>query len=188
MYRRLFFLVITLLLAAGWLALFLYVPLDEVVEWMGLSNSYLVALALGCFGAFATLTSVSTYPAVFAMASAGVNPVGLVVVTAIGLTLGDFLFVGAGRSVRQTLSDRGRERVEKLLRWLRERPDRVTQWVLFFWVGFTPLANNLLTGPLALTDFPTKKMIAPVLCGNFAFPILTVVLAVTGRELFFAGA
>ena len=184
--RRAAFLGLVVLLGLGWLYLFLYVPIDDAIEWLGVTNSYVVALLLGAFGAFTTLTSVSTYPAVFAMATGGVQPVALVAATALGLTLGDMLFIGAGRSARQALSDGGRERVERLLRWLRERPDHVTQWVLFFWVGFTPLANNLLTGPLSLTEFSPRKMVAPVFFGNLVFPILTVVLAVTGRDFLFA--
>lgn len=174
-------------LVVGWMVLFFLYRPEQIVAALGVTNSYIVTFLLGVLGAFTSMTTFSTYPAVYAMAAADVTPWALIATTAVGLTMGDFFFVLLGNSARAALSKKWRERVRKLLRWLEGRPDRVTQWVLFIWVGVLPLANNLLTAPLAVNGFEPRKMAVPIFLGNLTFPTATVILALKGVEVFNGG-
>lgn len=183
--RNLGFWVLLLMMVVGWLVLFFFYRPEQIVEALGLTNSYIVTFLLGVLGAFTSLTTVSTYPAVYVMAlGEEVTPWILILMTGVGLTIGDFFFVLLGRSARAALSEKWIERVRRLLSWLEKRPDFVTQVVLFFWVGLSPFANNLLTAPLAVSHFPIKKMVVPIFLGNLTFPTATVVLALQGVEIF----
>ena len=176
-----FFVALTLLVVGWGVLFFLYNP-AELAGMLGVTNSYLVAFFLAIIGAVGSLTSVSTYPAIFTMAAGGVNPVGLVAISAVGLTIGDFLFIYLGRSARAVLSDSTQQKAHKLLAWLYRRPVYFTQGFLFLWVGFSPLANNLLTAPMAVTNFPPRKMVIPILLGNVVLPTVAVTLGILGIE------
>lgn len=176
--RKIGFFTLLALLLVGWVVLFFLYEPAQVVAFIGASNGYLVAFLLSIIGALGTLTTVSTYPALYTMAAGELNPFALVAVATVGLSIGDSLFIALGRAAREVVSEGAREKAEWLLRFLHDRPAYVTQIVLFVWVGFTPLANNLLTAPLALTSFPARKMVLPVVLGNMTLPALTVLLGV----------
>ena len=178
--KRIGFVVLLVLLVLGWLTLFFVSSPEEVVEWLGVTNGYLVVFLLGVIGAVTSLTSVSTYPAIYTLAAGEMNPGLLVVISGVGLTLGDFLFILLGISARGVLSEGTKERVARFLAWLYQRPTVVIQFFLFVWVGLTPFANNLLTAPLAVTEFPARKMVVPIFLGNLVLPVLTVWLGMKG--------
>lgn len=177
------FFTILLLLILGWFLLLLFHTPSEIVDWLGVTNSYLVAFLLAVFGAVGSVTPFSTYPAIYTMAAGEVNPFILVPLAALGLTAGDYLFILFGISAQSVLSEKFQKKVEKLLRWLLKKSTRFIQVFLFVWVGFLPLANNLITAPLALTKFSPRKMFLPILLGNTTFPTLAALLGAFGPTL-----
>lgn len=173
-----------LLFIVGWTILLYYYSPSEIVEWLGVTNSYLVAFLMAVFGAIASMTPVSTYPAIYTMASGGVSPLLLAPIAAIGLTVGDMIFVYFGLSAREALSEKFQNFVERVLRWLNEKPTLFIQVFVFVWVGILPIANNLITAPLAMTGFPIKKLLPPLMLGNLVFPIMAASLGYYGVTLF----
>jgi membrane protein YqaA with SNARE-associated domain len=169
------------ILFLGWLAVFFLYDPAELIAWFGVTNSYFIAFLLSLIGALATLTTVSTYPAIYTMAAGNLDPVLLVLVSTVGLSIGDFLFIALGISARSVVSPATAQRIERLLHWLYKQPTFVIQIILFLWVGFTPIANNLLTAPLALTNFPTRKMVLPIVLGNMTLPALAIIVGVMHR-------
>ena len=165
-----------ILLIIGWMMLFRFYSPAEIIEWLGITNAYLVTFLVSAFGAISSTTPFTTYPALYTMAAGGVSPIILVPLAAIGLTTGDLLFVAFGLSARRALSKKIVEKVEQLLSWLNGKPDWFGQISIYVWVGILPLANNLLTAPLAMTGFPVKKMILPLVLGNMTFPLIATAL------------
>ena len=169
-----------LLFIAGWTVLLYFYSPSEVIDWLGVTNSYFVAFFISVLGAIASITPFSTYPAVYTMAAGGVNPIGLVALAAVGLTIGDLIFVYFGISARKALPEKFQKFVERLLRWLTSKSTRFIQAFVFIWVGFLPLANNLISAPLAITGFPVKKLLLPLLLGNMMFPTLAATAGIYG--------
>lgn len=171
-----------LLFVIGWTALLTVYSPSEIVDWIGVTNSYLVAFLLAAGGAIASVTPFSTYPAVYTMASGGVNAFVLVPLVAIGMTVGDFIFIWFGVSARELLSEKLLDKMEGLLGWLESKPTIFIQAFIFVWVGIIPLANNLLTAPLAMTGFSIKKMTPPLILGNMVLPAMLAFAGYHGME------
>ncbi len=169
-----------LLFIVVWTVLLSIYSPQQIVDWLGMTNSYLVAFFLAVAGAIASITPFSTYPAVYTMASGGVNAFVLVPLVAIGMTAGDFIFIAFGLSARELLSEKILDKLERLLDWLESKPKFFVQAFIFVWVGFLPIANNLLTAPLAMTGFPIKKLTPPLVLGNMMLPALLALAGVYG--------
>lgn len=166
-----------LIAIVGWTLVLMFFRPSEIVAWLGVTNSYLVAFLISIFGAIASITPVSTYPGIYTMAAGGIHPLLLAPIAAAGLTIGDYIFVFFGLSARGALSERITDKIENVMRWLNDKPTRFIQVFIFVWVGFLPIANNLLTAPLAMTGFHPRKMFVPLVLGNLMLPLLATSLA-----------
>lgn len=169
---------------AGWAVLYFLYPPDELVRKLGVENAYLVVVALSVVGALLSMTTFSSYPAVVGFAAGGMNFWILGLLSAIGLTLGDAIFYSLAGEVRGLLRGRWKEKAVELGEWLEDRPEWVIPVVTYLWVGVLPLANNILTGALALTGYRFRRILVPVLLGNATFPTFVAYMASRGIELF----
>ncbi len=55
--------------------------------------------------------------------------------------------------------------------------------VTYLWVGVLPVANNILTGGLALTGYRFRRIAVPIFLGNATFPTGVAYLASIGIEV-----
>ena len=176
---------VILLFIIGWtLLLYFYGP-KEIVRLLGVQNSYLMAFLISMFGAFSSFTTFSTYPAVVTLAAGKINPYFLGIVAGLGLSVGDVLFFYFGVTARGVVSKKFKERLENILEWLKDKPDFFIQAFIFFYVGFTPFPNNVLTGSLALIAYPFRKVVLPLVLGDLVLPTLAACLTYYGVEYYF---
>jgi hypothetical protein len=56
--------------------------------------------------------------------------------------------------------------------------------LLIFVYSLTPLPGDILAIGLALAGFPLKKMVPPLLIGNFVLILVLAELAIYGYQLF----
>lgn len=174
---------IVVFLTAWVLLVFLYSP-DRLVRELGVENAYLVVLALSVIGALGSMTTFSSYPAIVTFAAGDMNAWALGLVSGVGLTIGDAIFYSFVGEVKGLLGGRAREKALQVEGWLEERPDWLVPVVTYVWVGLLPVANNILTGGLALTGYKFRKILIPVFLGNVTFPTGVAFLASIGIQLF----
>jgi membrane protein YqaA with SNARE-associated domain len=174
---------LVVLFVAGWTVLYFLVSPDEMVRTLGIENSYLLLVALSIVGAFLSMTTFTSYPAVVGFAAGGMSIWVIGLLSAIGLTIGDALFYYLVGEVRELLRGRAKEKAVRLGEWLDERPGWVIPVVTYIWVGMLPLANNILTGALAVTGYPFRRILVPVFLGNATFPMVVAYLTSIGSEL-----
>lgn len=178
----------TILLAtaflAGWLVVVLRVPPEQLVRGLGVENAYLLVLFLSVIGALGSMTTFSSYPAVVTFAAGGMSIPMLGLLSAIGLTIGDALFYFLVGEVTGLLRGSAKEKATRVGEWLESRPRWVIPVVTYAWVGLLPLANNILTGALALTGYRFRRIVLPIFLGNATFPTIVAYLASTGVEVF----
>lgn len=165
-----------LVLIVTWTFLFIHYDPADIVDWLGITNTYVLTFTVGVLGALSSTVNVTTYPTIFTVTHGGVGPFWIVLLAATGLTIGDFLFIFFGISARKVLPDGFREFVERIFEWLQDKSDRFVQWFVFFWIAIVPIAHNLLLAPLAMTGFPAKKMTLPVFAGNVVVPLAIAVV------------
>ena len=179
--------IVVLFFIIGWTVLLYFYNPEEIVGLLGVHNSYVMAFLISMFGAFSSFTTFSTYPAVITLAAGKINPYFLGVAAGIGLSIGDILFFYFGVTVRGVVSETFKERLQKILKRLKNKPDYIIQAFVFLYVGFTPFPNNVLTGSLALIAYPFKKVALPLILGDLVLPTLAAVLAYYGADFFGIG-
>lgn len=172
------------LFLVGWVVLMFLVSPDQLVRKLGVENAYLVVFFLSVLGTLGSMTTFSSYPAIVTFAAGDMNVLALGVISGLGLTVGDWIFYSLVGDVRTLLRGRAREKARQLGDWLEERPRWVVPVVTYAWVGLLPLANNILTGALALSGYRFRRILLPLFLGNVTFPTGVAYLASMGIELF----
>ena len=89
--RSLLFWIILAFVVAWTVLLFFFSP-KEIVEMIGVNNSYLVIFLVAVIGAFSSFTTFSAYPVIVTMAAGKLDPLLIGVVAGIGLAIGDTFF------------------------------------------------------------------------------------------------
>lgn len=168
----------------AWAVLLFLVPPDELVRKVGVENAYLSVLLLSVLGALGSMTTFSSYPAIVTFAAGDMNFWALGLVSGIGLTIGDAIFYSLVGRVKGLLRGRVKEKAVEVGEWLEDRPPWLIRVVTYIWVGLLPLANNILTGALALSGYRFRKILLAIFLGNVTFPTGVAYLASIGVELF----
>jgi len=169
----------------GWTIMLFYFAPKELVEQIGVSNSYLIVFLVAVIGAFSSFTTFSAYPVIVTMAAGKLDPLLLGVVAGIGLAIGDTFFYYFGVSARGVASKKLKNWLSNTLKWLKKKSDHFIQLFIFGYVGFTPFPNNILTGLLALSKYPYRKVALPLILGDLVLPIVAAYLSAKGVEFFF---
>lgn len=169
---------------AAWIILLFLFPPDELVRRLGVENAHGVVLLLSIIGALGSITTFSSYPAIVTFAAGGMHPLALGLVSGIGLTVGDAIFYYFATEVSVLMTGRVKEKAVEVGEWLEGRPGWFIPVVVYVWVGLLPLANNVLTGALAITGYPFRRILIPLFLGNVTFPAGVAFLASRGIELF----
>ena len=165
------------------LLLFIFFNPREVVIILGVRNSFLITYFVSLIGAFTSLTKFSAYPMIIALVAGGMNHFLGGFIAGLGLATGDILFFVFGYSARDFAGERGKKILNKILSKLYSIKEIFVQILIFLYVGASPFPNNLLSGALAFTGYPFKKVIIPLILGDIAFCILVAWLAFLGIAL-----
>ena len=163
--------------------LWVYDP-KQLVDFIGVKNGYILTFIIAIIGALTSITPVSIYPMIIALALGDLSPLPLALVAGAGLALGDALFFFFGLEFRPFLSKKWKNKLEKLIKWIEDKPRWLSSFLIYLYIGFTPFPNNLLTGSLALAGLTFRKMVIPLILGDMTLPIIIVFLAHQGINLF----
>lgn len=163
--------------------LWMYEP-RQLVEYIGVQNGYILTFFIAVIGALTSITPVSIYPMIITMAMGELSPLPLALITGAGLALGDAIFYFFGVEFKPFVSQKMKMRLQRFLFWIEKKPRWLAAFIIYFYIGFTPFPNNLLTGALALAGFPFKKIIVPLFLGDITLPIIIVYLAYQGINFF----
>ncbi len=159
-----------------------YHPPNEIVSMMGVRNVYIFIFTMALVGGVSTFTSTAFYTSLVAISLGGVNAIGIAFFASIGLTLGDVLFYYFGIKCKQCIKGKYVVYVDSLTKKLERFDDRIIM-ILIFLYSLTPLPSDIMAISLAVLGFPFKKMIAPLLAGNFVLILLLVELSRLGYSL-----
>lgn len=173
-------LVFMLALVAGLLVVLFRYDIRELVNMLGIRNSYLIAFLLSIVGAYTNMTKITTYPLVVALALGHSQPLLVGFFAGLGLAVGDVLFYYMGFTAREMAGGKTRERLEKVLARLKRQSMIVVQGFIYVYVAFSPFPNNLLTGALAFTGYPFVRVMIPLVLGDLTLPIMIAWLVSRG--------
>ena len=157
-------------------------PPGEIVSMMGVRNIYIFIFMMAMIGGVSTFTSTAFYTTLITISLGGVNPIWVAFFASIGLTLGDMLFYYLGLMCKQCIKGKYVTYVDILTKKMERFDDRIIMLVVFFY-SLTPLPSDIIAIALAMLGFPFKKMIVPLLAGNFVLIFMLVELSKLGYSL-----
>ncbi|WP_406661721.1 VTT domain-containing protein [Methanolobus sp. ZRKC3] len=166
----------------SWSILLFYHPPGEIVDMLGVRNVYIFIFLLALIGGVSTFTSTTFYTTLIAISLGGVSSIWVALFASVGLTFGDMLFYYLGMKCKQCIKGKYSVYVSYLTKKMEQFDDRITMLLIFFY-SLTPLPSDIIAIALAIVGFPFKKMIVPLLVGNFTLILILVEISKFGYSL-----
>ena len=133
-----------------WIFMFKYINPQAIVAKLGATNGYSILFLLGMIGGASTFTAPSYFIALTTLSIGGLNPFLLGLAGGLGITIGDTIIFFIGLSAGKKAPDKFKERVQKLEKRLEKKPKWVVNLILYSYIGFTPLPNEIATISMGL--------------------------------------
>ncbi|MEX0932939.1 MAG: VTT domain-containing protein [Candidatus Pacearchaeota archaeon] len=162
----------------------LFTP-TEIISRMGVNNIYIILFLIASIGGVSSFTASSYYVAIPILVAGGLDPLILAFIGGTGITIGDSLFFYLGKKGRSISSTEFYNKTEKFVNWINRSPKGVVPLGVYFFTGFTPLPNDLLTIPLGYSGYPYKKIILPLWLGNITATLLLALVSIYGINWLF---
>lgn len=150
------------------LVLFVVLSPEEIINWVGVKNAYVLIFVMAIAGGFTTFNIIPYHPVLVALALGGLNPYILGILAATGVTLGDSTSYWLGTQGRVLLSDKTNKWFLRVHR-LGERNPKLQMFLFFLYSTFMPTSNDLLTIPAGMARIPFWRVMIPLLLGNIIF-------------------
>jgi len=166
-----------ILLVAAVIALinviFIWISPQELVENLGVENSYLVAFLVASFGGLSSVTSPILYTLIATFAAGGATPWLLGVSGGIGIAIGDaFIFILA-RLGYKTTKKMHKHEAEKYFHLQEKIPFWVQLVLLYLILGFTPIPNDIIMILLVLVGYKLRALIPLLLISGITIATIT---------------
>ena len=163
--------------------LVLYSP-QKLVDSIGINNSFLILFLMAVFGGVSAFTSASFYATMVTFYIGGLNFFALIIIGAMGLTLGDFIFYYLGKRSRDFVSETSyKKKINSLKKFMKKIPDKFVFLLIFLYVGVSPLPKDVLCVFLGINDFPKTKFFILFFLGNLLFNFLFLFLISRGFDI-----
>lgn len=159
-----FAVIVAVALWLGWLARQNDTLRTLVVEF-GYGGVLIVSVISGV-NLFVPIPAVAFFPLFL---ESGLNPVAVIITMSLGMTIADSISFFLGKAGRRALDSPSQHGWFARLDRFRQRNYWWPIGILFLFVAFAPLPNELLVIPLALLGYPLIRLMAPLLIGNIVF-------------------
>lgn len=176
-----FFIFLVLIVSFG--VLLALVSPEEIVRYLGVNNSLLLAFLVSLLGGVSTLTSASFFVVIGGLAVGGVPVGSLMLVCGPALLIGDIVFYFFGKTTHEILPSRVKNKMIKFQDWVENGRDFIVQVGVLIYTGFTPFPGDILLIVLANTKYPLKRVLLPLLLGNMLLVWSIARVALGGASL-----
>ena len=158
---------------------------NEIVEYFGINNSYLIVLILGFLGGTSILFPFPYYLFVLTFGAGGANPILLGICAGFGVILGETTSYFIGYHGRIIFSEKYQKKFNILCKHCNKKINTILlSIVLFLYGAFVPFPNDLLILPLGAARYNYWKLIIPLGLGNIVFNVLLALGGAYGLGLF----
>ncbi len=180
------FSVLVLVVALAFVTIFL--DPGQVVPELGVRNVYVLTFFLAALGGVSAFTAAGYYSTLFALALGGANPLILALLSAPGVLIGDLVFWYLGRAGKPIAEAVLSKPLRSILRFTERQPRPMIPIFVYIYTGLTPLPGDFLMISLAIIGYPLRKILIPILLGNFTLALIVSLSAAYGvtfaRSLF----
>lgn len=161
-----------------WTALLWYWGADTIVARLGVQNGYLLAFTIAVLGGVSTLTAAPYYTTLVTLAVGGLHPLVLGAIAGTGAMIGDMVFFYLGQRSRPILPQRVTGWLERLSSWLAGKPRWFAPVLIYAYIGFTPLPNDIIMVLAGFTQLRYRTIVIADWLGNIT---LAIFVALAGR-------
>lgn len=167
------------------IGIFLYfISPQEIINKIGITNSYILVFIISLFGGFSSWTSFSMVALLITLVTGGMNLLFLGIIAGIGLSIGDLTMLFASSKGRKLITGKYDKLLLKFSIFLKEKVEKLIFFIIYIYIGLTPFPNDMLLISLGLIDYPKKKMYLPIILADITFPIVATYLSLNGLILF----
>lgn len=155
----------------------MFVGVNELVEYVGVQNAYLLMFLAALLSGLSTFNSVPYYAVLLMLANAGVNPVILGITSAFGVMSGDSISYLIGRQGSSFIP----HPLQPLFNGINHiaiNRKHLFPLVCFLYGAFCPLSNDFITISAGAAKVTYLKVMIPLALGNLVFNIGLAFLAV----------
>lgn len=163
---------------ALWAIALIFVSPEEVIDKIGVRNSYLIVFLLAVIGGLSTITGTSFFATVATFANGGADPLLLGLIGGIGIFLSDSVFFFLAQQGAKVLKEKENSFRSKLLKSIEKIPHWFVGIFVFLYVGFSPLPNDILMIALAIGKVRYSKIALPILFGSITIASITAFIGV----------
>lgn len=149
--------------------LFVVTP-EMLVEAVGIENAYVLMMLTAFLGGATTFNTVPYLSLLLLLASGGLNPYILGLVSALGVMGGDTLSYLIGFHGNRAVPTFLRSFFERIHTWASTHPRHVPL-MCFLYGACCPLSNDLIMIPAGMARIPYWRIMVPLACGNILFNI-----------------
>lgn len=169
--------ILLILITLGWVVLLRYIPPEEMVQKIGIQNTYLVAFIMAVICGFSSFTGSTFYIAIAALSHGGANFLLLGLAGGIGLCISDFVFYYVVVKGKHVIDKHWAGLSEWMKKWVTKSPEWATKGFVFLYSGFFPIPNDVMTVALAVAGMPFKKIAPYLFAGDIVSTILLAYLS-----------
>ena len=166
-------LVAVVLLLIAFNAVFFYVTPDEIVEYIGVHNSYSIAFLIAAIGGVSTLTGATLFATIITFAAGGADPLMLGVAAGIGIFISNSVFFLLAMYGRKSVPRVWHERLLRIEGWVKRRiSSKKALMLAYVYLGFTPFPDDILMFALVLSGYSYKRVAPVLLAGGVSLATL----------------
>ena len=156
--------------------LFFFVKPNEIVEYVGVENSYLIVFAVSAIGGLSTLTGLALFTTIVTFAAGGSEPWLLGLAGGLGIFISDSIFYFLAKYGRESVPESWDNTLKKVEKWIKKHPPWAVLTAMYLYLGFSPFPNDLLMIALVVGGYSYKKIALVLLAGSITVAMLTAYL------------
>lgn len=179
---RLIFVLTALFIVSLSALLKFYTP-EQIIITLGIQNVYIFIFLLAIIVGVSVLTTTLFYTSLAAIAVGGVNLLWLSLLASIGLFSGDLIFYYLSKTGSQCVSKKYEGIIIRLTEWAKKYTDNKIVLLIFFY-SLSPLPNDVISIFLGILSFPIRKIVLPLILGNFIMTFVFLKLVMLGYSFF----
>lgn len=183
--KRLVVFLIVLAIFLAWSLLLYTISPEEIVQRIGLHNSYLVLFFMALLGGTSIFLPFPYYLFTISFGAAGLNPLLLGICAGIGTLIGDttsyYVAYHAGKVAPRKYS----LVFQKVFDWATRRNPIIFSLLVFFYASIVPLPDDLITVPSGFIKYPFWRLAIPLGLGKIVFNTLLALSGFYGWSFFF---
>jgi membrane protein YqaA with SNARE-associated domain len=176
---------IVLAVFLAWSLLLYTISPEEIVDKIGLNNSYLILFIMAFLGGTSIFLPFPYYLFTISFGAAGLNPLFLGISAGLGTLIGDTTSYYIAYHARVVVPRKYYSVFQKILDWTTKKNPAIFSLFVFLYASIIPLPDDLITVPSGITKYPFWRLAIPLGLGKITFNILLALSGFYGWSFFF---